>query len=486
MSFTDTAILKTIETAVNQGRAVAIEPLSDGTSKVKTLGLGARIWHWRDTQFHEARLSGLAFTVAKVLEVQQRVSIAEAAESKDLQRARNILKKLRVKIPSSPDIQQLKREITAAKLGISATTLECNQGLQEFAEKYHLERYLLGYQHTLQVDQANQKVSLLKEGCFQPWEQIHEDVKKWTQPKRSPPHWTWVYGEEGVQHKDFYDWTELKPFMKGNPADWDHQYVFEFCACQNPNSIKNGNHSWLRLKSPNGDIYSIGLYRPEKMGLMDNLKTPFRIKPGFLMQPDVSEFWDFPISTVNFKISEESFLKIKQSIEADKKNEDTVFQLFNNNCLLYSKKLAKIAGVDLPTGENVLNLISPPGLKNRVAAFMEKLPTVVQKVCSFVVTVFANLLQIALGGCRIDKDLNPQQKKRAVPHFQSIRELGDSKKLELHHPTAISFKVLPAIQAWRQQEIGKMRQTESDPQKQQAEERRINLSLPPAYYAFAT
>jgi hypothetical protein len=469
---TDAAILKTIGSAVKQRQPIVVNSTQEKGIEVKPLGLWARFSHWNNKEYHEARISNIASVVAKVIAVQPRLSLQDAANDESLKSARNILKVLKMQNQGAHGLQVLKREITAAKLGISGNTLELNSGLQQFTEKYHLERYLLGYNHNLTVNPETQEVSLLKEGTFQSWRSINAEVQAWPKAMRSPT-WTWAYGPNGIQNRDFYDWTELKPFMKGDPAEWNHEYVFEFCACYNPHSIKNGNHSWLRLKTPEGDIYSVGLYRPEKMGLIDNLKTPLRIKPGFLMNPDVSEFWDFPISTVDFAITKEQFLKIKETLEEDKKNENLVFQLFNNNCLLYSKKLAKIAGVDLPTDEHILNLIAPSSLKSRVNKLMGILPKCVQKVCLYVSTFFLNLLQVGLGACRIDKDLNAEQRKRAVPHLKSGWDLFDPSKVYLHHPTTLSSKTRPAVLAWRQEQISKLAVKD---------ERVINLRLPPAYY----
>jgi len=476
----DPSLLKQIESSLKQNQEITVEVGSDNTVKVRPLGVLARLWHWRDPQFHEERFSRLASTVAKVIASQQRLSIAAAADDSNLKSARHILKQLHMHA-RTPALQDLKKEITAAKLGISASTLDSNPSLQTFAERHHLERYLLGYNHSMQIDPATQQISLRKAGQWQPWSAISEEMKSWKKSTHSPQ-WAWVYGAEGVQNKDLYDWKELTPFIKGNPADWNHQYVFEFCACFNPDSVKNGNHSWLRLKTPEGDIYSVGLYRPGKNSLWDNVKAPLRIKPGYLMQPDVSEFWDYPITSVDFAITQEEFFKIKSTIEADKKNEELVFQIFNNNCMLYGKKLAKMAGVDLPTAEPICQLLTPPTLYRKISTVVEKLPQCIQKISSLVLAFFLNLSQVFLGACRIDNDLNAQQRKRAVPHLQSVWDLCDVSKIYLNHPNTLGSKIRPQVLAWRQQQVAELRQTETDQEARKAKERQIQLSLPPAYY----
>ena len=468
-----------IGSALIHKQTVAVAPAPNGTLIVKPLGVFARFWHWKDAKFHNERMSKLASVVAQVIAAQQRLSIAAAAEDPSLKVARNLLKQMRLEKITSPSIDTLKKEVTAAKLGLFSSVLHDNPGLQKFAEAYHLERYLLGYKDTLHLDPSTQKVFLRKEGKLHPWQEIYEESKSWPKPAHSP-NLAWVYGPDGIQYKDMYDWNELKPFMQGNPADWNHQYVFEFCACYNPNSIKNGNHTWFRLKTPSGDIYSVGLYRPDKDSWSENLRSPLRIKPGYLMQPDVSEFWDFTIATIDFAITEEMFLNIKQTVEADKNNQDQVFQLFNNNCMLYCKKLAKIGGVDLPSLDNILFFIAPPSLADRVSKFINMLPSFIQKICLVVTAFFLNVAQMTLGGCSIDKDLNEQQRKRAVPHLTSFRDLFNTNKIYLNHPNTMTFKTRPKVMKWRRKEIEAI--NENDNEVRQEKENKIKLSLPPSFY----
>lgn len=467
--------------ALNQKKTIALTSPSGGSPKVTSLGIFARIWHWNDVKFHEERLSKLAAVIAKVISQQQRLSIADAAENLPLKAARTLVKEAsRQKIQSS-EIKTLRKEVTAAKLGISAITLDSNPGLQTFVESHHLERYLLIYNDPIQIDPATQQAALRKEGKFQPWNIILEETRSWKKPVQSPQ-LAWVYGKDGIQNKDMYDWSELKPFMKGNPADWNHQYVFEFCACHNPHSIKNGNHSWFRLKTPTGDIYSAGLYRPDKQDWTDNLKSPLRIKPGYLMQPDVSEFWDYEITTIDFEITKEIFLEIKQTVETDKKNEDLVFQLFNNNCLLYNKKLAYLGGVDLPTLDHALFYMVPASLVQTVSKFMNILPSFVQKVCLYVSSFFLNVAQLFLGAGIIDDELNEKQRKKAIPHLNSFADLFDVSKIYLNHPNTLGYKTRQCVLEWRKQEIEGLNLIESNPELREEKEKVIKLSLPPAYY----
>lgn len=480
LTVTESTIFGMID-ALNRREIVTLTSTVEESPKTASMSILSRIWHWNDNKFHEKRLSKLAFVVAKVISQQQRLSIVDATKDRELKAARVLLKEIFRHNINSPEIETLRKEVTAAKLGISANTLDNNPGLQKFIEDHHLERYLLIYKHAIQMDTETQQISLYKNGKHLSWRTIVEEMQPWKKPLHQP-HSAWVYGQDGIQNKDMYDWSELKPFMKGNPADWEHQYVFELCACHNPHSFKNGNHSWVRLKTPSGDIYSVGLYRPDKKDWTDNLKFPLRIKSGHLMQPDVSEFWDYEITTIDFAINEETFLKIKQTVEEDKKNEDLVFQLFNNNCLLYNKKLANLGGVDLPTLDNVMLYMAPVKIVQKMARYMNKLPTFVQKICLYVSAFFLNIGQVFLGATIVDKELNEKQKKKAVPHLNSFSDLFDISKIYLNHPNTLGYKTRQHVLEWRQQEIDFLNQTEKNPTILKEKIQNINFSLPPNYY----
>ena len=445
---------------------------SDGSLQIKPLGLFSNILHWNDTEFHKKRFSRLAGTVAKTIAMQPRMSIPEAANDPSLKTARKLLKEIKIKNIHSPAINCLKKEVTAAKLGISSYTFNANPGLQNFAENNHLERYLLYYGDTMDVNPETKEAFLRNDGIIKPWQKIHEEMKTWVKSNGFFSNQPWIYGQNGIQNKDMYDWTELKPFTTGNPADWNHQYVFEFCSCHDPEIVKRGNHTWIRLKTPTGDIYSVGLY-----SWTNHMDKPLKTKPGSLMSPDVSEFWDFPIETVDFRISKETFLKIKETVETDKKKESLVFQLFNNNCLLYCKNLAKFGGIDIPTLENILFFITP-----KISAFIGCLPKFVQKICFIVSTPFLNLAQAILGAHLIDASLNEEQRKRTTPHLSSFWDLFNIKKNYLNHPRFLTFKISPEVKEWRKKEIEALHKTENDADARREKEKKINLTLPPSFY----
>lgn len=475
--------------ALRQNQPVAVYTKSDGSQSIRwSLGIFSRVWHWRDVEFHAKRYSDLAGMVARIVAVQPRMTIEEASHDQVLVVGRKLLKQIKARKYSSLEIEGLKKEITAAKLGITTGVLDRNPGLQRFVEQNHLERYLLHYGHAPKVNEENGEVSFLLQGKGEiSWREIARHAATWQSFSRTPVQ-PWNYGREGVQHQNMYEWTELKPYMTDDPSKWHHQYVFEICSCYNPESTKEGNHSWMRLKTPSGDIYSVGLYRPGKSsGPFHNIEKPFRTKPAYLMQPDVSEFWDFAISSVAVIINEDIFYKIKARLEADKAREDElVFHTINDNCLLYCKKIGALANVKLPTKENIVNSVLPERVIRMIDRAVSCLPRCIQKVCHAVTAFFINIGLVFLGSNHVDKTLTAKQRANAVPQFRSLKDLFDIKKSHVDHPSTFAFKVVKKVQQWRERMIAETISAEETLEVLQDKIWRIQLSLPPEYYETAS
>lgn len=473
-------LIQTIGSLLKGQQQIALSIDANGTPQIKPLGIFARLRHWKDAEFHQKRLSDIAALAARILKAQPCLSIHAASKDFTIHTCKKLLKHINSSHIHNSKIQELAKHITAAKLGLNSRNLDCSPGFQEFAEIYHLDRYLLDYEDKINVDSTTNEVMLRQNNQIKPWHVISNDMKQWPELTHSPKQ-PWVYGPQGIQNKDMYEWTELRPYKKDDPAKWQHQYILEVCACYNPQSIKTGNHSWIRLKTPSGDIYSVGLYRPGKADWTHNLRQPLRVKAGYLMQPDVSEFWPYEIFTVDIAITEQDFLKMKETIERDKKEDNLLFQLFNNNCLLYCKKIAAVANIDLPTKETVVTVLTPKNLQHAFNKGGKYVPGFIQKIGLIVISFFINIALVFLGACNIDSNLNVKQKKRAIAHLQSIEDLFSPQKASLNHPSTLSFKTRPIIMEWRKQEINNLVTFEKNPQQLIEQSKKILFGVPPSF-----
>lgn len=404
----------------------------------------------------DERMSRIAVQLADELKKEKRIDIGKVQKHPKVLTARKFFKDLTVE---NPRIAECRKQLLALKLGIDAEAFAFNPGFQKFAAKNYLERYLMEYQHTLSVDPATKKISLMANGAMTLWDPKMDQPPA---PKKSDwPKQPWVYGMQGVQSEDMFDWSVLKPYKMGNPADWGKRYVFEFCACCTGSPQKTGDHSWFRLKTPAGEIYSVGLYRPGKAGTIDNLNFPLRIKRGYLMQPDVSEFWPCDIQTISVEITQSQFLEMKKVVEQDKKEDKQTFQLMQANCVLYTKKIAKIAGIELPTDISVARLFT----NRRIEPLMDKLsrvlPKFVVKVCAAVAAFFWNLVQLALGASRVDKAVKAKNGAATEAHFAKFSDIFKMAKSRIHHPNTLGHRTRQWVEKWRQQEIAKLEKLRS-------------------------
>jgi hypothetical protein len=400
-----------------------------------------------------SKMTQLAESIAATLEQRPRQSnIAEALNNPAALAARTLLKNIHKSQNKDPRIIECRKQLLAFKFGLSATILdlEVNQGFQAFASMPPLERYLMEYGHSLRVDYCNHEIKILSSGEYQGWSKLKNTLKP-PQDEKGPVE-RLIYGIQGVQFTNAYDWTELKPYKRDNPADWNHQYIFEFCTCSVNSPRKTGDHTWIRLKTPEGDVYSIGLYRQGKMGRKsENIIFPFRIKKGYMMSPDISEFYPTPIQKTPIAITKEQFLEMKRVIEEDKKNDQLTFQLFHGNCTLYATKIAKIGNIILPTKKSVWRLITPKCLEPVANAILKILPSIVKRVVNLVGSVIINLVQCLLGATKVDP-LVLKDHPKMRPHISSIRDIFDSSKAELNHPNTLGHATRKLVMDWRAKE----------------------------------
>ena len=445
------SFMDSLELALKDNLQVKLEPTTKEPI-LRPLRSLERLVYIANPAFHNNRLSAITDYVTTLLHDQARLSLDQASKDGNLIIGRKFVKFLKSqKNNLSSDIDNLSKEITAGKLGITKEQLEANPYLQEFTEKHYLERYLLHFEHTLQIDSETGKILIKEQGSFVPWDLVAEKIKNW-RPRLTDPCQYWFYGKEGIQQKNMYDWETLTPYKIEDPSSWNHQYIFEICACYNPDSTKIGNHSWFRLRTPKGEVFSIGLYRPIK-GLSSNLNTPFRAKPGHLIQPDVSEFWNSQITTLPIQITESFFNEMKRTIERDKAENKLIFHLNNSNCLLYCKKIGAIAKISLPTEEPISSFIFPKGIITLLNYVTSYLPETIRKIVLTVPAFFLNTTQLLLGANCLDANLNEEQKKQAVPLITSFLDIFNFQKTIYNHPITFIQKTKEIISQWRAEQI---------------------------------
>ncbi|MEC7838637.1 MAG: hypothetical protein VX777_01205 [Chlamydiota bacterium] len=451
MTITSQSYFKQLQQCIKKNVPFSIDPIESGNYRIIRLSLFRRLQENNSSK--KERIKGNITHLKKMLKALAPLEVGEAEKNELVKITKVYLSNVQKRLPIA-EINSLKKQLLATRLSISTKTFKENEGLYEFAFKNYLPYYMAKYGHSLEVDSTTNKVKIMSKGVMQPWEEVRKVAEMVPTQSLSAPSRPWKYGPEGVQNEDMYNWSELKPYKYDDPTKWNNQWIFEACACNEKSPRKNGDHSWFRLKTPTGEIYSIGIYRPGKGSrIMGNLKLPFRVKKGYLMQPDLSEFYPCTINTISYAINEEIFNRIKEQVELDKAKDEELFQVMGMNCTLYVKKFARIAGINLPTEKAIWRLITPKALEGVINVFSKNTSVIIRKICEFFVNTVLNFIQLVLGAGAIDKSLSISHCRPIKPHFSSIVDIFKKSKARIHHPHTLGQKVAKEVNEWRYSKI---------------------------------
>lgn len=465
--------------AEHLGRGESFSVINNNSTVAPHSYIDALRYRW-DSTFHNECAGRLAdLLISNLREAPRHTTIAASLADERTITVKTFLKQEKGSTDSR--IELLKKEFLAFELCIPADAFDapCNAGFMKFASSPPLKRYLFEYRDMLQLDPETHEILIRAGGTFTPWSQAKNII---AEAPRARLQQRWMYGPNGLQNENMYDWTELKPYKKGDPATWNYQYVFEFCVCCSDTPNQTGDHTWIRLKDPEGNIYSVGIYRPGKRDWTDNYKLPFRIKKGHLMQPDVSEFWPMDIFKIPVAITRDEFLQMKKALEDDKLHDDLTFQLFQGNCTLYAAKIASIAHIKLPTGKPAWHFIMPNIVISVVNTASEYIPEIILKVIRVCAACILNLIALVLGASVVDaavSAVNPDQQA----HIASFWDFFDYDKLVLHHPNTLGKETFARVSEWRQRQVQRLElQKEAAAEEEKAgidaEIARVRLDLP--------
>lgn len=370
-----------------------------------------------------------------------------------------LLKKASIPPRHKRKLLELKIELTAYRLGIAKKDLdhELNQGFLEFASSPPLDRYLAEFDHKLAISE-NGEILILHNDQYVSWN-LAQTIAKPSTPVDPDRFQHLNYGMNGVQNKNAFDFEELIPYKKENPENWGKKYIFEFCSCCENAPRFIGDHSWIRLKTPDGDIYSVGLYRPlnTKKSLQ---KDPLRIRKGLLMQPDISEFWPTPIHRIPFEITQEEFFKIKKQVEMDKKQDTEILEAFGKNCTEYAEKLGSLAGIKLPLKKPIWKLIAHKYAGQKIVHAMEflqpKTPSNLVFISEKITSFFCSGALSLFGARKVDEEVHTPNQIKVKPKFHRLADLFNSEKCNIKHPHTLGHDAAKWVSEKRNLEIEKL------------------------------
>lgn len=428
--------------------------------------------------YRRERLDNVIKSLRETLHQTKYSSMAEAEASIAVESAKELFKQLKRKNDSPEELLSLEKQLLASRLAISLEAIEANSGFYEFASKHYLYHYMGAYGDLLREDSETHEIEIKCEGVFKKWSDLKTLVESIKQNERDKPKQPWVYGPKGLQNRDLYDWSKLEPFKQGDPKNWGEQWIFELCACSEKNPRKNLDHSWIRLYTPTGEIYSVGLYRPQKEGNLGNLETPLRIKRGYLQQPDLSEFYPCKVNGIKVKIDQKSFENIVKKIESDKKGDKETFHALDKNCTQYNNCVAKVAGLSINTKRRIWRLIVGKEAEKNIDLLAAKLPQTLVELCERITALFTNLLLVLLGATEVDKQVVDEVGEKTHSYIKSFCELFDPEKASIHHPHTLGHELYNEVEGWRKRKKEKIEdELKKLPQEENGEVERLSKRL---------
>lgn len=425
------------------------KPFAIKDNSITILGLYGKIKEYTSSQLHKERIERIATIFTDHLEKDVFSSMEDVENNPKVKCVKKFLRNLKKKERKYPTVQKLQKLLTAKRLLLPLEALEKNHSFYQFAKQHHLHHYLRHYEH--QLNYHEDTIQIMKEGEYKDWEEVSE-IANWKPiPKNKQPTQPWVYGHKGLQKKDLYDWTELTPYKIEKDHKWGNRWIFEVRTCNEESPQKTGNHAWMRLKNPDGEIFSFGLYRPEKAGIKDNFKAPLRIKKGHLMQPDYSDVYPCTIHSFEYEIDEPLFNKIKDQVEKDKQSDVEHFHPIGMNCTRYVKKIAKIAGLKLKAKKKLWRLITPSKLERVVDKIGNYTPSLIKKVSNYIMALFMNTLQVLLGATLNDKQIVKSSGEAVPPHIRLFSwDFFKPSKATINHPHTLGI-LCDRIRTWQQE-----------------------------------
>ncbi|KAI9597767.1 hypothetical protein BDF19DRAFT_434363 [Syncephalis fuscata] len=359
-------------------------------------------------------------------------------------------KRVQVKKDKDNCTTVLRRLLLAIKLGLTTSTLDLNPGFESFATKNHLHRYLFVQRHELSTNESG-TIIILRDGVPRLWPEIRDGIS--VDPQTGVMQGQYNY--QGLIDRGVYEWEALTPFYIEPvcPPPWGDRYLFEFCSWIVDRPRMMGDHTYMRLKTPQGEWYSVGQYRPQKMGFHEQFVFPMKIKTSKFMSPDVSEYWNGPFTALSVEITQEQFEQMKMKIEHDQMNGDHTYQLFHGNCTKYVKSISTIAGLNLPSSIPILEiLLSSQKLKStgRKALNWKYLPKWIKPFLKRCWALTFNLFGLVFGSGMIDNELKNEPKFRGIrPFIGDVYDLTNPDKTIADHPFIVGHYVIKVVEKWR-------------------------------------
>ncbi|MBS0654627.1 MAG: hypothetical protein JSR46_02520 [Verrucomicrobia bacterium] len=313
--------------------------------------------------------------------------------------------------PDTTLVEEKKHIERWKRSGLPVETYHANPKEAKELMKMHLHHCISYYGHEVKIG-ASSGLEILCDGTYTPFSTILNDTSEWNYlpnglTKRSLVNWhtfepiTRLTAAEvsAVQQRavklpsPLMTPSEKPPHVLQIVSSWSEPLLPKYCPCTDEADaqLNQPQHPWLRLMTPEGDLYSAGFNWGKTLGatnIAETVESRFR-------SPDLWEALPFNARIVtNIAISEEQFEVIKHDIQQGH-TEGLAFNFVTQNCSTYIshtlKKLGFTPKFHMSLGElfwkslpkpailtvqfmcDAISLLTPPLVSKIVAVALDRL-----------------------------------------------------------------------------------------------------------------
>ena len=322
-----------------------------------------------------------------------------------------------------------------------------------FLQRLHLHRKMATFDHHVRLNDAADPLILINGELIPAREAANrfEIFQQRIVEKESAKEYFYHY-EKGLIEGSHDLWRGPIPVFKRNPDRKTQDYRMEVMSC-----VGRENHSWIRLKDPEGNVISVGKFWDKDVDIPGvALLTAL---PGALHIGDMHEYMgheDINKRTV-LPLTEVQFKRIKRAIQIEQArllDEEEGYNMISENCTSFVRKMVKMAGHDINTQAPVFYAVfNPPRWFKRI--YNQSLAVRwISTILFYPILLVKNIFAYFLGGGSYDGDSG----LRKARVFNNIWEVFDPSKGMVDHPIQ--------VRAWQdemEERAARQQRSESDP-----------------------
>ncbi len=184
------------------------------------------------------------------------------------------------------------------------------------------------------------------------------------------------YVQGGFVQHDRFNWTEMRPYMTlpegQRPAEYTVDIVTSFARSHGPSAA--AGHSFVRMTTPAGEVYSVGLVRGEELGATATDEV-------WLETPDIHTFMPthaYQQFVARYELGEDGFKSLMKRIHERQQDfrlrnfTNPTYQEFSNNCTAFAQEIRdhvrEVEGVRVATPPEYAHLLPFEAIALRIKA----------------------------------------------------------------------------------------------------------------------